>query len=121
MKNSLLILSFIFSVMVVMSISAEDEKKRIEAKQVNIRNYEQFIEQLKHDLPVGTSIKDVEAYLLKQKISHSYVPNEGSFYVMLKKIYSAFFIFKTDLFIEIFVSEEAGVSEIKHDLIETAF
>ena len=120
MKNILLILYLIFSV-VAIPVNANDEQARIEAKQVNIRNYEQFVAQLERDLPVGTSLQDVEAYLSKNKINYGYASQEGCVKFMLKKIYSAFFVFNTDLQVKIFLSEETGVSEIKSDLIETAF
>ncbi len=120
MKNSLLMLYLIFSV-VAIPVNANDEPERIEATQVNIGNYEQFIAQLERDLPVGTSLPDVKAYLSDSKIKYGYASQEGCVKFMLKKIYSAFFIFNTDLQVKIFISEETGVSEIKSDLIETAF
>ena len=120
MKNSLLMLYLIFSV-VAIPVNANDEKARIEAKHVNIRNYEQFIAQLGQDLPVGTSLQDVKAYLSENKISYSDVPHEGCLYVMLKKIDRSFFIFTTDLWLRIYVSEKECLSEIKSKLINTAF
>jgi hypothetical protein len=107
--------------LIVMPVSADDKEKRIEASEVNIRNYEQFVGQLKSDLPAGTSLQDVKTYLSNHNISYGHVPQKGYIQFMLKKIYSAFFIFNTDLHVEIFVSEENGVSEIKSELIETGF
>lgn len=120
MKNSLLMLYLIFSV-VAIPVNANDEQARIEAKQVNIRNYEQCIAQLERDLPVGTSLQDVKSYLSENQINYGYASQEGCVKFMLKKIYSALFVFNTDLQVKIFISEETGVSEIKHNLIETAF
>ncbi len=123
MKNILLMLSLVLCVVVSisMNVNANDRKERIEPDQVNMRNYEQFIAQIEHDLPVGTSFKDVEKYLSDYEIEFSHAPSEGCFKFMVKKIYSAFFVFITDLQIKIYVSEEAGVTDIKSRLIETAF
>ena len=121
MKN-IFILFFIFSV-VTMPTSANDKElqPRIEVDQVTIHNYEQFVSQIKHDLPMGTSLQDVKTYLSDNKIEYGYASQEACIKFMLKKIYSSFFIFNTSLQVKIFVTEEAGVSEIKSELIETAF
>jgi hypothetical protein len=119
MKIILLIFS-IFSV-VAMAISANEEK-RINVSDVDIRNYEKFVNQIKNDLPVGTPIQQVKKYLSTRGIGYSDVVNdEGNIKFMIKKIYSAFFIFKTDLQVKIFVTDGEGVSEVKSSLIETAF
>ena len=120
MRNLFLLLYIIVS-MVAIPVNADDGQKRMEPHQVNIRNYEQYVEQLKHDLPVGTSFKVVEKYLLDYGIEYGYASSEGCLQFMIKKIYSAFFIFVTDLQIKIYVSEETGVSDIKSRLIQTAF
>ena len=106
---------------VAIPVNAIEKQKRIEPHQVNIRNYEQFIVQIKDDLPLGTSHKGVKSYLSDNNIAYSDVPHEGCFYIMLKKIYSEFFIFTTDLWIRIYVNEKNGLTEIKWDLIRTAF
>jgi hypothetical protein len=118
MKIILLVLS-IFSV-VVMPISANEEK-RINVSDVNIRNYEKFIEQIKNDLPAGTSIQQVKDYLSEKGVEYGHATVEGCIKFMIKKVDSSFFFFKTDLQIKVFASEESGVSEIKSSLIETAF
>jgi len=118
MKIILLVLS-ILSV-VAMPISANEEK-RIDASDVNIRNYEKFVEQVENDLPVGTSIQRVKDYLSEEGVKYGHATVEGCIKFMIKKVDSSFFFFKTDLQIKIFVSEDSGVSEIKSRLIETAF
>ena len=102
-------------------VNANEEQMRIEAHQVNIDNYEKFVEQNKCELPVGTSIQNVKACLSENQIEYGYVPQADYIQFMLKKTYSAFFVVKTDLHVEIFLSGKSGVSEIKYDLIETAF
>lgn len=109
------------SVLVTIPVNAAEGQKRIEPPQVNIRNYEQFIAQLKDDLPPGTSFRDVEKYLSNNKLDYGYASSEGCLQFMINRIYSAFFIFKTDLQVKIYVTEETGVTEIKSRLIETAF
>lgn len=121
MKKILLVLCFISGMGIALPMNADDGQERIEPDQVNIRNYEQFIAQIEHDLPVGTSFKDVEKYLLDNGIEYGYASSEGCLQFLIKKIYSAFFVFITDLQIKIYVSEEAGVTDIKSRLIETAF
>lgn len=106
---------------VAIPVNAIEKQKRIEPHQVNIRNYEQFVAQVKHALPVGTPYKDVEKYLSDKGLEYGYAPSEGCLQFMINRIYSAFFIFKTDLQIKIYVSEENGVTDIKARLVETAF
>lgn len=102
-------------------VNADEGQKRIEPHQVNIRNYERYIVQIKNDLPVGTPYKDVEKYLSDKGLEYGHAASEGCLQFMINRIYSAFFIFKTDLQIKIYVSEENGVTDIKSRLIETAF
>ncbi len=104
----------------IMTIGANGEQKRIAIDDVNIRNYEQFIEQLKIDLPEGTSFESVKSYLALHKIKYGYASAESCIKFMRKKVRSSFFIFNTDLQVKIFVSEGAGVKEVKYELIETA-
>lgn len=104
-----------------MPACANNEEKRIDVSEVNIRNYEQFVAQLEHDLPAGTSIQDVKEYLSDKSIKYGHATVEGCIKFMIKKVDSSFFVFKTDLQVKIFLSEESGVSEIKSNLIETAF
>lgn len=111
----------IVSGVVAISVSADDGRKRLEPDQVTIRNYEQYVAQVEYDLPVGTAFKDVEKYLSDNGIEYGYAPTEGCLKFMIKKIYSAFFIFITDLQIRIYISEEAGVTSIKSRLVNTAF
>lgn len=121
MSKIWLMICCISSVLVAAPVNANEGHKRIEPHQVNIRNYEQFVVQLENDLPLGTSFRDVEKYLLKNGLDYGYAPSEGCLQFMLNRIFSAFFIFKTDLQVKIYVSEETGVTEIKSRLIETAF
>lgn len=99
-----------------------DEERMIKPPDVNIRNYEEFVSQLSKDLPVGTSMQQVTEYLSARGIRYSnIVDDEGCIKFMIKKIYSAFFVFKTDLQVRIFLTDDEGVSEIKSKFIETAF
>lgn len=52
--------------MFISPVNANEEQMRIEAHQVNIDNYEQFVAQIKFELPVGTSLQDVKSYLLRE-------------------------------------------------------
>ena len=118
-KQLLILLSFIFC-MISASINANDAQKRITPDMVTIHNYEQFIAQLERDLPKGTPVEDIKKYLSENKIGYSDVPEEDCLYAMLKKIDSLFFIYTTDLWLRIYVSQESGLLKIKHDLIHTA-
>ena len=70
MKTIVLVLYFVFNV-AALPVNANDEQARIKAKHVNLRNYERFVAQLERDLPVGTSLQDVRAYLSENKIDCS--------------------------------------------------
>ena len=119
MKKIILLIS-ILSV-ISMQSSASDEK-RIKPSDVNIRNYENFISQMRQDLPIGTPIQKVKEYLSVRGIECSDVVDNDEYIVfIIRKIYSAFFIFKTDLEVRIFVTDDNGVSEVRSKLIETAF
>lgn len=117
MKRFLLFLLFLG--VVPMSVNASEEA-RIEASEVNIRNYERFVAQLERDLPVGTSLGSVKRYLDEHDIGYTDVPNEECLYIMLKRIRRSFFIVTTDLWIRVYFSE-GSLSEIKTELIDTAF
>lgn len=92
---------------------ADDVQEPITPDKVDIQNFEHFVGQLKHALPAGTSIEDVEAYLLKNKIRHSNVSHLGFFEIWLKKFEHKFFILIADLRIKIRVSEQSGVSRVE--------
>lgn len=118
MKKIILLVS-ILSV-TFMQVNASDEK-RIKPSDVDIRNYEEFVTQVREDLPAGTTIQQVKKYLSGRGVEYGHADVEGCIKFMIKKIDSAFFIFKTDLQVKIFVTEDNGVSEVKSKLIETAF
>jgi hypothetical protein len=115
-----ILLASILSVVLMQQANAGDEK-RIKPSDVNIRNYEDYVSQVREDLPVGTPIRQVKQYLSDRGLEYGYADVEGCIKFMIKKVDSAFFVFKTDLQIKIFVTDENGVSEVKSKLIETAF
>jgi hypothetical protein len=47
-------------------------KHRIASSQVTLSNLEEFEKQVRHDLPLGTSKENSEAYLSQRHISHSF-------------------------------------------------
>ena len=117
--SAILFIYLIMSIF-ILSVSANEEQMRIEAHQVNIDNYEQFVEQIKRELPVGTPIQNVKAYLAENKIKYGYSPQVDYLQFMIKKIRSSFFIFNTDLQLKIYFNEKTGVTEIKSRLVRTA-
>lgn len=119
MKNIILLIS-ILSVNAMQANAGQE--KYITPLDVNIRNYQVFVDQLKKDLPIGTSMQQVMKYLSVRNIQYSNVlDDEGCVKVMIKKVDSSLFFFKTDLQIKIFASGDGRVSEIESTLVETAF
>lgn len=136
-RSDLLILCAVLGV-TAMSLNACAGQTRIKPSRVTIKNHEQFMAQFKRDLPVGTPAQDVMTYLENNEILHGYRP-PGSFGAMLpsffkedgydrrvgfiqgriNKISNALFVFRTDLYIKIYISEEEKVLEIKHGLSHT--
>ncbi len=125
--------------LMIMSMNACAEQKRIKPKRVTIKNHEQFMAQFKRDFPVGTPIQEVMDYLANNQIEHSYiapgslrpypVPTDvamdgydhrvGYVGYILRKISTVFFIFRTDLQVNVYFSEEEKVIDIRHRLVGT--
>ncbi|MDZ7925479.1 MAG: hypothetical protein U5M23_15845 [Marinagarivorans sp.] len=103
--NKIILLVSILSVVLMQQANAGDEK-RIKPSDVNIRNYEDFVSQVREDLPVGTSVQQVKNYLSNRDLEYGYADVEGCIKFMIKKVDSAFFVFKTDLQVKIFVTDE---------------
>lgn len=96
------------------------DSERIHPSEVDIDNYERFVEQVTNDLPAGTRQDAVEAYLSAMGVEYGHNVPDGCLQFMLKRIYSALFVFNTDLQVRIYVTEEHGVSRVESSLIETA-
>ena len=98
MRGCLLLAASILSVGMAASWCQTDKiddralnQKRIEPDHVTIANRQIFQEQLRQDLPVGTSKKEVEAYLTRRGITHSLVRrgapvDANTFYAIIKNI-----------------------------------
>jgi hypothetical protein len=71
--------------------SGSMNEKRLEPQDVTMANREEYEAQLRRDLPIGTAKRDVEAYLTRQGITHSFagrgaLVDENTVYAILKNI-----------------------------------
>lgn len=104
--------------------------ERIRPEDVNYRNYETFVEEIRSDLPVGTPKAEVQSYLASRGIGFSagwdedfrVKPPSVEHYVvfLIRRIRNAFIFGYTDLRVSIYLSEDGRVSRIVSKTIETA-
>jgi hypothetical protein len=91
---------------------------RISPSEVNLSNLDLFEAQLRQDLPVRTPKQEVEAYLTRWNIPHSFADpgiglGENTFYGTLKNIGVRAGIFMASLAIRIHLDADARVDGIK--------
>ncbi len=95
---------------------------KIHGDEVTTSNLDAFKKQIQDDLPIGTRIADVEAYLVGNYISFSYVPPIRSASVasniinMLVHVSGDRLAFPTDLAITVYFNENYMVSDIKFSM-----
>lgn len=94
-------------------------EKRIKPSKVNLRNYETFVSQIREDLPVGTSIEQVEEYLSSRGISYGVSEDEGLIKFTVQNIASFLLIVTTGLQVKIYVTDESDVSKITGETYQT--
>ena len=90
---------------------------RILPSAVTLSNVETFKEQLIRDIPIGTTKGDVEAYLTKWKIVHSFVDpgsliDENTFYGIIENIGVRMGLFPASLAIRIHVDAMDKVDRV---------
>lgn len=118
MKKYIVLLLMFVSVVLMQQASAITEK-RIKPSKVNLRNYETFVSQIREDLPVGTSIEEVEEYLSNRGISYGVSETEGLIKFTVQNIASFLFIVTTSLQVKIYVTYESDVSKITGETYQT--
>ncbi len=98
--------------------ASSSEEMRILPKQVTLSNVEAFKEQMRRDLPPGTEKVDVEEYLTRWNILHSfygpsplYGANGNAFQGRIPNI-GRLYLFPANLFIRIHLDSSERVREI---------
>lgn len=112
-KKAVLLMSFLALIATFFLVTSSN------GQQVNMSNYEQLVAKIKSDLPKGTERNVVEEYLSNTDWEHSFVDREKAFYVMVKGVDRRLLIFKTDLWIRIYLDGDMLLKKIDSELINT--
>lgn len=103
---------------ILASVCAAQAQQRIPANKVTLGNVEAFEKQVARDLPVGTPKDNVEAYLIHEKITHSfyssdpiYGPDGNTFQGTIRNI-GVRLIFEGDLAIRIHLNAQDKVDKV---------
>jgi hypothetical protein len=68
--------------------------------------------QLRHDLPVGTSAAQVDAYLTAHGWRHSFLPNEHAYLAGVRNVGSPFTFTREDIAIKIVLDQRDRLEQI---------
>lgn len=118
------------SLTLMTAMDSTSASERIRPEDVNYRNYEVFVDEIRSDLPAGTPKDEVQSYLLDRGIGFGNAKDEDvrvspprveHYIVFLIRGIRKMFIFgHTDLQVRIYLSEEGRVSRIEPIIIRTA-
>lgn len=90
-------------------VGASDHKARgdqLTANEVTINNYRQFEAQLRRDLPIGTCVEDIQTYLTKIGLEHSFNPYRNTIDAGVTGIDRYWLVFITDLVMSFHIDED---------------
>ncbi len=120
-----------FLAVAVLILGAMSQEDRIPYEGVKYKNHEEFVEEIREDLPVGTPEEVVLQYLRSRGIPFSHAktrdysvePAKVEHYILLavKRIRSRFIFGYTSLRIRVFLSDERCVTRIESDLVVTSW